>query len=249
MSTVPQSSETQPQGAWFATTLWSIVSAAGQEESTASRPALEQLCRTYWPALFAYIRSRGHGPEDARDLTQALFSHLLEKNAFAAADPNKGKFRSFLLASANHFLADEWDRARAQKRGGGVVNFSLDDETCEILAQWEPTVSESSEMAFDRRWAFTVLQRGMSQLEAEYAGSGKEAQFQALKCFLTDATGREGYKDVAATLGIRPQSVAVLVHRMRQRYRDLVRAEVAQTVATPADVEPEMRYLLTVLGL
>ncbi len=244
----PASQPDPHQGKWFATTLWSVVTAAGQQESAAARPALEQLCTTYWPALYAYVRSRGYAPEDARDLTQALFSHLLEKNAFAMADPNKGKFRSFLLASANHFLADEWDRVNAQKRGGGRVILSLDDRTMENLAHWEPAANEPSEMVFDRRWAFTLLQRGISQLEAEFQRDGKTVQFEALKCFLTDKADSLGYKEVAGTLGTTPQTIAVLVHRMRQRYRDLVRAEVAQTVASPADVDPEMQYLLSVLG-
>jgi RNA polymerase sigma-70 factor (ECF subfamily) len=219
---------------------------AAQPDSPTSSVALDQLCQTYWPPLYTYIRQRGHDPEQAKDLTQEFFRQLLERNAFAVANREKGKFRSFLLASANHFLANEWARNNAQKRGGGKVIVSLDDSA---EAELDGVGSgEAPETAFDRRWAITVLGRGLHQLEAEFKSSGKEAHFQNLNRFLTEPATDEDYKTVAAQLRVSPGAISVAVYRMRQRFRDLVRAEIAETVSTEAEVDEEMRYLLSVLG-
>jgi DNA-directed RNA polymerase specialized sigma24 family protein len=240
--------ETPMQQGWFNTTLWTVVLTAGREHLPESSAALEQLCRTYWPPLYAYIRRRGYNEEDAKDLTQALFSQLLEKNVFASVDRNKGKFRSFLLASANNVLANEWDRAKAKKRGGDKVVLSLDDEIVDGVELAEPRINESAELFFDRRWAFTVLQQSVSALEREFQSSGKGSQFEKLRRFLTEPATEKDYAVVAADLQTKPGSIAVAVYRLRQRYRELVRAEIANTVSTPAEIDEEMQYLLKVLG-
>src|SRR6266516_3176522 len=214
--------------AQFTTTHWSVVGAAPESAS-----ALETLCCTYWYPLYAYIRRRGHSPEEAEDLTQGFFARLLASEDLSGVDRAKGKFRSFLLAALNHFLANEWDRATAAKRGGNQVLISLDDENAEERYRMEPAAEVAPEKLFERSWARTLLAQGLARLRAEYAADGKPQQFDQIRCFLTEETGEGGYAAVAARLNMSTGAVAVAVHRMRQRYRELVRQEIGRTVTTP----------------
>jgi RNA polymerase sigma-70 factor (ECF subfamily) len=209
---------------------------------------LETLCCTYWYPLYAYVRRRGHSPEEAEDLTQEFFARLLASNDLSGVDRSKGKFRSFLLAAINHFLANEWDRATAAKRGGNQVLISLDDENAEERYRMEPAAEVAPEKLFERSWARTLLAQGLARLRVEYAADGKTQQFEQIRCFLTEETGEGGYAAVAARLNMSTGAVAVAVHRMRQRYRELVRQEIAQTVTTPVELETEIRHLLAALS-
>jgi DNA-directed RNA polymerase specialized sigma24 family protein len=232
----------------FNTTHWSVVVLAGQTASPQSAAALEKLCRAYWPPVYFFARRKGHGDADAKDLTQQFFSLLLARNDFAGLDASKGKFRTFLLAAFTHFLANEYDRARAIKRGGGQVALALDDLTDQQLAQFSSAENAAPGKLFDRNWALTVLGQTLSRLKMEMAATGKERQFQLLKHFLTAEGAAAEYAAAAQKLGVAPNSVPVLVHRLRQRYRALVRAELAQTVATPLELDEEMRHLFVVLN-
>jgi RNA polymerase sigma-70 factor (ECF subfamily) len=209
---------------------------------------MERLCSTYWYPLYAYIRWRGYAVEDGQDLTQEFFARLLEKNYLAQVGPEKGKFRSFLLKALKHFLANEYDRAAAQKRGKGVAPISLDAAAAEGMFALEPRCDLTPEILFERRWAATLLDQAFAQLRQEYAQAGKQALFQELHIFLTDDSGSGDYAPVAQRLKLTTGAVAVAVHRLRQKYRDCVRAQVAHTVATPAELEDEMRYLFSVLA-
>jgi RNA polymerase sigma-70 factor (ECF subfamily) len=233
---------------WFTTTHWSVVLMAGRGPAPGADAALERLCRTYWYPLYAYVRRRGNGPEDAQDLTQEFFARLLERNYLGEVGPEKGKFRSFLLAALNHFLANEYDRARALKRGGGKAPISLDAETAEGLFLLEPATNLTPEKIFEKRWATTLLDQAFRRLRDDYTRTGKEEMFSELKAFLTEGAASGDYAPVAARLRIPPGAVAVAVHRLRQRYRELVRAEVADTVASPGEMEAEMRHLFAVLA-
>lgn len=232
----------------FNTTHWSVVLLAGQTALPESAAALEKLCRAYWPPVYFFARRKGHGDADAKDLTQQFFSLLLARNDFAGLDAAKGKFRTFLLAAFTHFLANEYDRANALKRGGGRVALPLDKLTDQQLAQFSAAENSTPGRLFDRNWALAVLAQSLTQLKMEMAETGKAAQFELLKVFLTAEGGAAAYDAPAQKLGVAPGSVPVLVHRLRQRYRELVRAELAQTVATPSDLEEEMRHLFAVLN-
>ena len=237
-----------PKAQWFTTTHWSVVLAAGQESSSLAEAALEKLCRTYWYPLYAYVRRQGHSPHDAQDLTQGFFARLLEKNWVGAADREKGKFRSFLLSLLNHYLGDERDRASAVKRGGGKPLISLDEQTAENLFLQEPASALSPEKEFEKRWAAAVLQQAMTRLREEFERAGKGRTFDDLKLFLEGEASSGDYAAIAAGLGMSANAIAVTVHRLRQRYRELVRIEVANTVGSPNEVEEEMRYLFSVLA-
>ena len=237
-----------PQPGWFATTHWSVVLAAGQVTSPEAEAALENLCRAYWYPLYAYVRRQGHSPHDAQDLTQGFFARLLEKNWVGVADREKGKFRSFLLSVLNHYLGDERDRANAAKRGGGMVLLYLDEQTAENLLYQEPASHLSPEREFEKRWAAALLQAAMTRLRGEFETAGKGQTFDQLKPFLEGDASSGDYAAIAAGLGMSANAIAVSVHRLRQRYRELVRLEVANTVASPNEVEDEMRYLFSVLA-
>lgn len=227
----------------FRTTHWSMVLRAGQGGSTDSAVALETLCRTYWYPLYVYVRRQGYGPQDAEDLTQEFFARLLRLNSLEVVAPHRGKFRTFLLVSLNHYLSDARDTARAAKRGSGQTVLSLDDESAEQRYRLEPSADASPEVLFDRRWMLALLEQALNRLGQEYASAGKAAQFELLKEFLQNPTDGGDYDRVAAALGLNPGAVAVAVHRLRQRYRDLVRAEIAQTVSSPEEMEEELRHL------
>jgi len=238
----------EPGGGQFAVTHWSVVLAAGRSDSTHARSALEKLCRTYWQPIYAYVRRQGHGPHDAQDLTQEFFARLLEKNSLADVDRGKGRFRSFLLASLKHFLANEWDKAQAQKRGGGQILIPIDVQSAETSCGVDPADQATAEKIFERRWALAVLDHALKRLRQEHVQEGKENLFEQLKGTLTEASRSVRYSEIAAQLDMSEGAIKVAVHRLRQRYRELVRAEIADTVATTAEVEEEVRALFSALA-
>ncbi len=234
-------------GKWFSTTHWSVILAAKGSDLRKSQDALEQLCSTYWYPLYAYTRRCGHNPHDAQDLTQGFFARLFEDNFLERVEADKGKFRSFLLAALNHFMANQRDHAGAAKRGGGRDIISLDAEEPENRYRFEPLSNLTADVLYERRWAQTVLERALKRLREEFVSDRRTEQFEQLKCFLEGETNSGDYVELARRIGTSPSALAVAVHRLRQRYHELVRAEIAATVADPADVEGEMRHLLAVL--
>lgn len=213
-------------------------------ESTA---ALETLCRAYWPPVYAYVRRSGQGAEDARDLTQSFFAHLLASRTLAAASPHRGRFRSYLLGTLKHFLADARDHARAQKRGGACEILSLDAVAAEDSYGWEPADETTPARLFERRWAFTVMTRALHRLEEESQLSGKAHVFERLKSFLSEGAATKNYPEAAAELGLTEANVRMIVTRLRRRYGELVRAEVVETLGSHGDLEDELRHLLALL--
>jgi DNA-directed RNA polymerase specialized sigma24 family protein len=232
----------------FATTRWSLVLDASSELTPLGRDALATLCELYWYPLYAYLRRRGHNAADAQDLTQGFFVHLLETGALRIADRTRGRFRSFLLASLNHYCANTRDRDRAQKRGGGAPQISLDRTTAEDRYLCEPADHTTPETVFDRHWALTVLDRVFRRLRADMHAEGRGELFEHLKVYLTGEAGSVLYSTVGLTLGMSEGAVKVAVHRMRRRYRDLLHQEIAQTVVTADDVELELQYLIAALS-
>jgi RNA polymerase sigma-70 factor (ECF subfamily) len=231
----------------FATTRWSVVHAAGDSKSPEAGQALEQLCRAYWYPLYAYVRRKGHAAEDAQDLTQEFFARLLARNYLRVADRNRGRFRSFLLGSLEHFLAREWTKARAQKRGGGRAVLSLDEMGAESRYLLESAHDLTAERIFERRWATTILDQAMARLREECLATRKSDLLDRVEGQLSGEKGETSYAGVAAALGMSEGAVKVAVHRLRQRFGELVRAEIAQTVTTPEDADDELRYLFAVL--
>ncbi len=230
----------------FLTTEWSIVLTASQPGETQVK-ALEELCRTYWYPLYCYVRRRGHSPEDAQDLTQEFFARLLEKNWLSEIKPEGGRFRSFLLTALSRFLANAYDRATAVKRGGGREILSLDQAAAEERYAAEPKTNETPERLFEKRWAWTVLDLALNCLRTECTSSGKDRPFELLHPFLSrEATAGE-YSTVAETLAMSPGAVGVAVHRLRHRYRELVREQIAATLGDRTRVEEEMNYLVSLL--
>jgi RNA polymerase sigma-70 factor (ECF subfamily) len=238
-----------PSPQHFATTHWSVVSLAGKNQSPQSAAALEKLCRVYWPPLYAFIRRQGFSDADAQDLTQEFFARLLERNDFEVMDSRKGKFRTFLLAALTHFLANERDRHRAAKRGSGQAVLSLDELQAEHQNYHEPATTVSPDRIFDARWAMQVLEQALVNLRKEMTDEGKGVHFELLKPFLTQDPGDGDYVQAADKLSASRQAVAVMVFRLRRRYRELVRSEVAHTVCSPLEVDDEMRYLMGVVSL
>lgn len=232
----------------FATTHWSVVLAAGHQSSPASQDALERLCQTYWYPLYAFVRRRGYRPEDAQDLTQSFFARVLERDLLRRASPERGRFRSFLLTSLQNFLADEYDRSTARKRGSGQPLISWDALDPEARYALEPAGESSPDRLFERRWATTVLELAWKRLENEYHAAGNRLLFDRLRQFNSVEQSPQGYKHVANELGMPENTVKSHVHRLRRRYRELLREEISQTVASPAELPDEIRYLLAVLG-
>ena len=227
----------------FATTHWTVVLAAGKRHTPQSDGALEELCRTYWFPLYAYVRRRGHTKEDAEDSVQAFFARFLAKNYLEGLSAERGRVRAFLLASLKHFLINEWDKAQCQKRGGGVTPLSLDWQTADTQFQIASTAGPSPDKAFDREWAVTLLAKVIERLQVECVADGRGKQFAELKIFLTAGKGALSHADAAKTLGMDEGAVRVAVHRLRKRYRQLLRDEIVQTLADAADVDEEMRAL------
>ena len=231
----------------FQTTRWSLILAAGESGNPESRQALSSLCEVYWYPLYAFVRRQGHDADEARDLTQAYFLAFLEKNYLSDVEPEAGRFRSFLLASLKHFLSTARDRERALKRGGGHVVLSIDLNDAEARLLEEQSDNRDPEAAFERQWAATVLERAMTRLEAEAVESGKQELFSCLRGHLTGRSETAGYDEIAKRLGMSVGTVRVAVHRGRRRFGELLRAEIAETVSRPSDIDAEIRYLLEIL--
>lgn len=232
----------------FASTHWSLVLLAGREHSPKSAAALETLCRAYWYPLYSFARRQGHPPPEAADLTQEFFAHLLDSNALSSVDRDKGKFRSFLLASFKNLLANEWHRARRQKRGGGSPQLSLDEELAEGRFQAEPSDSVSPDKLFDRRWAETLLARALERLRSECDDGEKVRRFDEVKSFLLGEKSGDSLAAAAERLNLSLSALKAVVHRLRRRFRELIKDEIAQTVSTPEAVEQELRELFTAFG-
>jgi RNA polymerase sigma-70 factor (ECF subfamily) len=245
-SAAPRSEVGRP--AAFVTTHWSVVRRASASDTPHAQAALEKLCQTYWYPLYAYVRRRGYSPEDAQDLTQAFFVRLLELRSLANADPSLGRFRSFLLGALSHFLASEWKRARAQRRGGGRQILSLDWAAAERRLDLEPADRATPDKAFDKQWATALLDEVLKQLEEEYLAEGSAAVFQALKQTLAVRREVQPYADLARELRMSEGAVKVAVHRLRKRYRALLQSEIARTVASPEEVKEEMAYLFRAIA-
>lgn len=230
--------------ATFRSTHWSVVRAAGRTGSPAAHAALEQLCRAYWYPLYAFARRRGHDAEEAKDLTQGFFESLLARNDLAGLAPEQGRFRSFLLAALGHYLANECRRGQRQKRGGGQTVISLDAVPAEERYRLEPVAPDSPEELYDRRWAWTVMDQARQRLAAEHARAGKTDLFSLLEPFLTSSRDAPERAEIAARFGISLNAVDVAIHRLRKRYGELLREEIAQTVSRPEEVEAEIRALI-----
>jgi RNA polymerase sigma factor (sigma-70 family) len=232
----------------FVTTHWSVVLQARDKASAGSQEALETLCQTYWYPGYAFIRSQGHRPEDAQDLTQEFFARLLSKDFLQAARPEKGRFRTFLRVALKRFLANEWDRVRAQKRGGGAAHVSFDTSLAEERLQSEQSIALAPDQIYDRRWALALLDEAMTRLEREYATANKDADVRHLKPHLLAVHGSIPYAEIAAALQTSEGAARVAVHRFRKRFRELFREAVADTVGEADEVEGEIRYVLEILG-
>jgi RNA polymerase sigma-70 factor (ECF subfamily) len=229
----------------FATTHWTVVIAAGSGSSPAAELALEELCRTYWFPLYAYVRRQTPTREDAEDLTQAFFARFLEKNYLEKLTSQKGKFRAFLLAALKHFLANEWDRAKRQKRGGGLMPLSLDWQDADARYQIEPQDNSSPDRLYDRAWAVTLLEKVLARLRDENATADKARLFEQLRPFLMVGASVIPYGEAATRLNLSEGAVRVAVHRLRRRYRELLREEISQTLSDAAQIEEEMRTLFS----
>lgn len=248
MSEQFKSDDVDAAGTQFTTTHWSIVLTAREEESPRSADALEQLCRAYWYPLYVYIRRRGHQPHDAQDLTQEFFARLLERNFLRLVQQERGRFRWFLLSAVKRFLANEWNRERAAKRGGGRRILSLDEQTAEGRYRYEIPDHTSPDKLFEKSWAMTLVEVAESQLRSEYEAGGRGEIFERLKIFLSGDRAPLSHAEVGALLGMNEGAVKVAIHRLRQRYRACLRGQIAQTVSTPAEVDEEIRQLFAALG-
>jgi RNA polymerase sigma-70 factor (ECF subfamily) len=232
----------------FLTTHWSLVVSAGRRDDSAASRALAELCRRYWYPLYAYVRRHSHDADAAQDLTQAFFARLIEQNLPAVAAPERGKFRAFLLTSVKHFLANEHERAAAQKRGGAARRLSLDFDDGESRWSREPAHDDTPERLFDRHWALTLLDGVLKQLEAEHAATGRQKQFELLKSALAGDRERLPYAEIGASLSMTEEAARQAATRLRRRYRELLRAAIAETVAGPDEIDDEIRSLFAVLG-
>jgi RNA polymerase sigma-70 factor (ECF subfamily) len=251
MAAIPDNPSPTPAAAsGFATTHWSIVLAARDPASPQAQEAIAALSRTYWYPLYVFIRRQGHSADEAQDLTQEFFARLLEKNTFGAADQSRGRFRSFLLAACKHFLANEHDRARAKKRGGDRLLLAIDFGDAESRYNLEPSHDLTADRLFERRWAISLLEEVLRRLRHELSGKGKDELFESLRPYLIGDPSPATYAQAAATLGMTEGAMRVAVHRLRLRYRELLREAIAQTLETtsPQEVEEEIRLLFKALG-
>jgi RNA polymerase sigma-70 factor (ECF subfamily) len=239
----------RPDGAAteFTTTRWSVVLLAREANSTVAREALSELCRVYWYPLYAFVRRTGHSPHDAQDLVQEYFARLIEGDWLRQVDERKGRFRSFLLSALKHFLANEWDRIRALKRGGAHRLLSLDETQTENRYRLEPSHCDSPDRLYERRWAMTLLETVLARLEQEYRAEGKATIFEELKHCLAGSRETPAYAELAPRLGVSVGATKVMVHRFRQRYRELLRDHVSQTVSEVREVDEELQYLMRAL--
>ena len=232
----------------FATTHWGLVLAAGDGNTPEGAVALEQLCRNYWFPLYAYVRRRGYSAEDAEDLTQQFFAHLLERDAFSLADPARGRFRTFLLASLQHFLTDEWKRAHRAKRGGGAFQLPLDGAAAANLYAAELTNTTTPERVYEERWALALLDTVLQGLSEEYSHAGKAHLFEVLQDSLWGSAPSAPLSVTARDLGMSEGAVRAALHRLREHYRERLWTEVSRTVSHPGEVEAELRHLIRCLG-
>ena len=232
----------------FATTHWSVVLSARESDAPQAAAALAELGRIYWYPLYAFVRRKGYTPHDAQDLTQGFFERLLEKNYVAQADRERGRFRTYLLTALMHFLADEWDKARRLKRGGGREIISFDAASAEERYRLEPTDQLDAARLYERRWVTTLFDKVLERLEQEFRDSGKRELFDGLKSSLLAEERGLNYSQLGSLLGLTESAVKQAVHRMRRRYRELFREEIAQTVAGPGEVEDELKHIFAVLS-
>jgi RNA polymerase sigma factor (sigma-70 family) len=233
----------------FDTTRWSMVLAVGDGDTVLSREALAELCRRYWMPLYTYVRRRGHGVEEAEDLVQEFFARLLASNSIERAEPERGKFRTYLLSCLDHFLANEWDKAHAQKRGGGQTPFSLDFSGAESRLIFEPADPHAPDTLYEKQWALSLIDQVLARLHDEACVAGTSDSFEHLKVFLTAGTGNISYEDLAVALGRTEGAARTAVYRLRRRYREALREEVSQTVENEEDIDGEIRYLMGALSL
>ena len=227
----------------FVTTRWSVVLGAGQRLDPNAASALIELCQRYWYPLYAYVRRRGNDADEARDLTQEFFVRLLEKNTLAVAAPERGRFRAFLLTALKNFLANEQERTKAQKRGGGRLPLSLDFDSGETRFKIEPAHHLTAERLFERQWTITLLDRVMSQLREEHRAVSKLRQFELLRESILGEEAAASYAQIGESLGMTEGAARTAAHRLRKRYRELLRAEIAETVADPSEVDAEIGRL------
>jgi RNA polymerase sigma-70 factor (ECF subfamily) len=232
----------------FRTTHWSVVLAAGREQSAQASDALAALCRAYWPPLYGYARRLGNRPEDAQDLTQAFFARLLQRGLIAQANRERGRFRTFLLTAFRHFLVSEWEKQRAVQRGGRYAFVSWEQGDLENGYLAENPGDVSPESAFEKRWAASLLEAVLRRLRAEAEAGDRVALFERLKDYLWGDSSEVSYGSIASELGLTPTAVKVAAHRLRQRFREVLRAEIAHTVASETEIEEEMRYLFAVVS-
>jgi len=232
----------------FVTTRWSVVMTARDKGSPESEAALQSLCQGYWHPLYAFVRRLGNSPHDAQDLTQEFFARLLEKNWLGAVERKRGRFRTFLIMALKRFLANEWDKSRSAKRGGGQALVPLDTDLAEERYLADPSPALSADHLYERRWALTLLDQAMARLRAEYEGDGRGQDFDRLKKYLTAERGAIPYAEIAGEIGASEGAARVAVHRLRKRFREVFRATVADTVSNAEDVDAEVRYVIEVLG-
>lgn len=235
-------------GAHFATTRWTVVMAARDKASPESASALQALCTGYWPPLYAFVRRLGNSPQDAEDLTQEFFARLLQKDWLGAVDRDRGRFRTFLIMAVKRFLANEWDKSRAARRGGGQMLVPLGAQFAEECYLADSGSTLSADHLYERRWALTLLEQAMARLRTEYESDGRGEDFARLKVYLTAGRGEIPYEKIAHEIGASEGAARVAVHRLRKRFREVFRAAVADTVSNAGDVDAEMRYVVEVLG-
>lgn len=231
----------------FAETRWTLVLSAKVKDTPCAERALAELCQQYWPPLYAFARRRGFSVHDAQDHTQSFFARLLEKDILHSVAPEKGRFRTFMLVAFKRFLINALEQANTQRRGGGTSIVSMDVETAEQIYKTEPADTASAEVVYERRWALTLLDKTMQRLKDEYVAAGKGDEFEILKIFLTTEKGAANYDDAAAALKRTAGATRVAGHRLRRRYRELFREEIAQTVDRPDEIDDEVTHLLSVL--
>jgi len=241
---VPQNSQRE-----FSTTHWSVILRAGGEASAEADRALEDLCRTYWYPLYAYVRRQGRSAEDAQDLTQEFFARLLERKYLRLADRERGRFRTFLLSSLKNFLVNEWEKSRSAKRGGGAVTFSLNEQEANGRYLAEPADGLTPDRIYEKRWAVTLLERVLVLLREKYLADDKALLFETLEPYVCGESMLEGYDEMAGRLGMSAGALRIAMHRLRVDYREVLRDEVARTVGTPADVDQEVRDLVAALRM
>jgi RNA polymerase sigma-70 factor (ECF subfamily) len=247
MDVVP-SSQTSEGRRWFVTTHWSVVLAAKSEKSAQADVALQKLCSTYWPPLYAYIRREGYDASEAEDLTQEFFARILQKDYLSRLQQERGRFRSFLLAYLKHFLLEQHRKAHTQKRGGQQVIVSLEERLADTGFLREPVDALTPDQAYERRWAQTVMQRAVDRLREEYVRSGRSQIFVALQDFQPHEPDGESYAQIGIRLGLSEAAVKSAMQRLRQRHREILREEVAHTVNTPGEIDEELRYLRALLS-